>query len=61
MEEQKLLTRKECSEILKSLDYIESKTPGVWIDPNGELIAWFWAVSREQLKFDRKDKPWTLK
>lgn len=57
MEEQVLLTRKQCSEILLSRGYIEADYPGVWIAPDGNKWAWFQAVCKERLKFDRKDKP----
>jgi len=57
----KLLTRAECSEILKSRGYTLADYPGVWFTPNGDKLAWFQAVCQEGLKFDRKDKPWIKK
>lgn len=55
---EKLSTRLECSEVLYARGYIKSDYPGVLIAPDGEKIAWFQAISKEKLKFDRKDKPW---
>lgn len=52
----KLPTRAECTEILISRGYVPADYPGVWLDFNGEKIAWFNAVKRENLEFDRKDK-----
>jgi len=54
----KLLTRAECSKILESRGYVKGDYPGTWVAPNGEKLAWFGAVTREGLKFDKKDKPW---
>lgn len=53
----KLPTRRETEIILKSRGYKKSETPGVWFDPAGEKIAWFPALTREKIKFDKKDKP----
>lgn len=55
---EKLPTRAECSKILESRGYSRADYPGVWISPDGDPIAWFQAICKEKLKFDRKDKPW---
>lgn len=57
MEESKLLTRQQCSDILESRGYVKADYPGIWLDPEKNKIVWFWAVCREKLIFDKKDLP----
>ena len=48
------MTRSETSEELLKRGYVPDDYPGIWKAPNGDLLAWFIAVGREGLTFDRK-------
>ena len=54
MNQSKLMTRSEPSEELLKRGYVPDDYPGIWKAPNGDLVAWFIAVGREGLTFDRK-------
>tara|TARA_R100000664_G_C2751510_1_gene138795 strand:+ start:422 stop:685 length:264 start_codon:yes stop_codon:yes gene_type:complete len=54
MNQSKLMTRSETSEELLKRGYVPDDYPGIWKAPNGDLLAWFIAVGREGLTFDRK-------
>ena len=54
MNQSKLMTRSETSEELLKRGYVPDDYPGIWKAPNGDLVAWFIAVGREGLTFDRK-------
>ena len=54
MHQSKLMTRSETSEELLKRGYVPDDYPGIWKAPNGDLLAWFIAVGREGLTFDRK-------
>ena len=54
MNQSKLMTRSETSEELLKGGYVPDDYPGIWKAPNGDLLAWFIAVGREGLTFDRK-------
>ena len=54
MNQSKLMTRSETSEELLKRGYAPDDYPGIWKAPNGDLVAWFIAVGREGLTFDRK-------
>lgn len=50
----KIITRSEATEELLKLGYIPDEYPGVWVAPNGDKLAWFIALGREDIKFDSK-------
>ena len=54
MSQSKLMTRSQVSEELLKRGYAPDDYPGIWKAPNGDLVAWFIAVGREKLTFDRK-------
>ena len=54
MNQSKLITRSGTSEELLKRGYVPDDYPGIWKAPNGDLVAWFIAVGREGLTFDRK-------
>ena len=54
MSQSELMTRSETSEELLKRGYVKGDYPGIWKAPNGDLLAWFIAVGRERLVFDRK-------
>ena len=49
-----MLTRQEASKELKKRGYKEDEEPGIWISPDGNRLAWFIALQRENIKFDSK-------
>jgi len=49
-----MLSRQEASKELKKRGYKEDKEPGIWLSPEGNRLAWFIALQRENIKFDSK-------
>ena len=49
-----MLTRQEASKELKKRGYKQDDEPGIWLSPEGNKLAWFIAMQREDIKFDSK-------
>jgi hypothetical protein len=49
-----MLTRQEASKELKKRGYKQDDEPGIWLSPEGNRLAWFIALKREDIKFDSK-------
>ncbi len=48
------MTRTEASQELEKKGYTKDEESGIWISPNGHRLAWFIALTREGITFDRK-------
>ena len=49
-----MLTRIEANKELRKRGYKKDGEPGVWISPEGDKLAWYIAMRREDIKFDSK-------
>jgi hypothetical protein len=49
-----MLTRIEANKELRKRGYKKNDEPGVWISPEGDKLAWYIAMRREDIKFDSK-------
>ena len=49
-----MLTRQEGSIELKKRGYRKDDEPGIWISPEENKLAWWIAMSRENIEFDSK-------
>jgi len=49
-----MLTRIEANKELRKRGYKKDDEPGVWISPEGDKLAWYIAMRREDIKFDSK-------
>ena len=49
-----MLTRQEGSIELKKRGYRKDDEPGIWISPEKNKLAWWIAMSRENIEFDSK-------
>ena len=49
-----MLTRIEASTELRKRGYKKDDEPGVWISPEGDKLAWYIAMRREDISFDSK-------
>ena len=47
-------SRQEASKELKKRGYKKDDEPGVWISPEGDKLAWYIAMRREDIRFDSK-------
>ena len=47
-------TRQQASKELEKRGYKKDDEPGIWLSPEGNRLAWFIALKREDIKFDSK-------
>ena len=47
-------TRQEASKELEKRGYRKDDEPGIWISPEKNKLAWWIAMSRENIEFDSK-------
>ena len=49
-----MLTGIEANKELRKRGYKKDNEPGVWISPEGDKLAWYIAMRREDIRFDSK-------